>query len=93
MYNLSDRYLWLVYVLSFCLIMSLSSTCPAENLLVNSDFGQGKPDSRDFGWKIELAEGQKNKCALAQGRSPGSKAVSFYNDERSSSCISQEFTV
>ncbi len=46
MFNVSDRHLRIGCVLSFCLIMSLGSSCPAENLLVNGDFGRSKPKYR-----------------------------------------------
>ncbi len=93
MFNVSDRHLRLGYVLSFCLIISIGSTCLAENLLVNGNFERGKPSDKDFGWKLELAKGPKNKCTVVEGREPGTKAIRVYNDELGASFISQEIVV
>ena len=93
MLNLSDRRLWHVYAVSFCLVISLGSICPAENLLINSDFKRGKPGDKDFGWELDLAKGEKNECTVVRGRSPESRAIRIRHYELGSSQITQQVAV
>ena len=52
-----------------------------------------KPGEAGFGWKLELAEGSKNKCTVVEGRTPANRAIRIYNDELGTSYISQKFAV
>ena len=54
-------------------IGDLASAAAADNdgnLLVNSDFSQGKPGDSDFGWKLEIAKDQKSECTVEAVRQP-----------------------
>ncbi len=85
------KILWMVM-----LILGLAPVAAADNdgnLLVNSDFSQGKPGQESFVWRVELAEGEMNECTVVEGPLPGTSAVRIYNDERSSSGIDQKFAV
>ena len=93
MFNRSDRHLWRVYAVSFCIVISLGSTCPAENLLIDSDFKRGKLADTDLGWKLELAKDQKSRVTVVEGHKSGARALRIYNDQRGSSYISQKFAV
>ena len=91
---MSDRYSLLDRVLGLCTVVLLSSTCLAENLLINSDFSRGTaPGDKDVGWKLKLAKGQKSECTIVQGPQAGTHAIRIYNDELGTSFISQEFAV
>ena len=93
MFNLSKRYSRVMCALSFCVVMFTCSVCPAENLLTNSNFDKAKPGSPDFGWSLALAQGQKSKLDVVEGRTSQTKAVHFYNDMRGTSRITQKIKV
>ncbi len=83
-------------LLMVMVILGLARISAADNdgnLLVNSDFSQGNPSEESFGWTVELAEGEKNECTVVEGHQPETYAVRIYNDERSSSGISQNVAV
>ncbi len=48
------------------------------NLLVNSDFSQGKPSDSDFGWKLEIAKDQKSECTVETVRQPAEVVGTSY---------------
>ena len=74
-------------------VIYLGSAGFADNLLTNADFKQGKPGNADFGWTLDLAEGQRSECAVVEGHQPGTTALRLYHDELGASHISQEIKV
>ena len=48
------------------------------NLLVNSDFSQGKPGDSDFGWKLEIAKDQKSECTVETVSQPAEVVGTSY---------------
>jgi hypothetical protein len=59
--------------LSLLAVMPLilaGSAALAQNLLVNPDFSQGKPGDADFGWTVDLAQGQKSECTVVSVKQP-----------------------
>ena len=59
-------------------LVCFSCAASAENLLVNGDFTQGKPGEADFGWTVELAEGENNECAVETVIHPAEVAPTSY---------------
>ena len=92
MFISSDPRLSFAYGLSLCVAVLLCSVCPAENLLYNADFA-GRPTDQEFGWNIEPAQDQQSELTVVEGRTPETWAVRFYNDQRGTSRISQQFAV
>ena len=90
------RSVWpLSYTTYFAAIVTffISATLSADNLLSNSDFSAGEPKKDFFGWTLETATEHQGECSVVEGRLGNSRALRFYNDERSSSFISQEINV
>lgn len=79
------------YVRLVVLVLSavlLGSAAFADNLLSNADFKQSKPGDTDFGWTLDLAEGQQSECTVVEGLQPGTPALRLYNDELGASYVS-----
>ena len=79
--------------LSFFSTVVHANNLLAKNLLTNSDFSQGTPGDKTFGWEAALAANQTSQCEVVAGRSSTTRGLRIFNDERGESFISQKIPV